>query len=386
MADNIADILKQARALFDDGRFEEARLQLERNLTEVPSDTKLLNFLAYLYYRLNNLEKARDTYRRLTSIEVDNLVAWSNLGLINYKLGLYDDAAGAFEEYLKQQPDDSKVLEYMSLVMNRLGRPASARSFHSQAMSGRIGSVAPAAGEPGGEGGGGTPADAESQREQSFAPIRTSDLGEWCLGFSVDLDPLPPFSPSTSRYLPVRISSPLLFPMPSLVSWRGILVFDQGANPYGRIPREYRDDRLILLSAEGNGSLWLTHDAGGITSVSLNRETLFVNAHRLVAVEPSLDIEWHPLGKRKFLPGLAVLRISGSGNLALAAGDGATGAAVREGSPQMIVPRRLVAWTEGLDAAIDDGEDLKKLKGLIDPPLIRIEGTGAILMAAESGR
>lgn len=52
----------------------------------------------------------------------------------------------------------------------------------------------------------------------------------------------------------------------------------------------------------------------------------------------------------------------------------------------MFIPRRLAAWTDGLTAAIDAGDDLKKLKGLIDPPLIRIEGTGAVLMAAETGR
>ncbi len=380
MGDNIVDILKQAKALFSEGRFEEARLQLERNLAENPSNTELLNLLAYLYYRLNNLEKARDTYRRLTSLDAENLVAWSNLGLIDYKLGLYDEAAGAFEEYLHRQPDDTKVLEYMSLVMNRLGRPASARSFHKQAMAGRDPNSATEGADTGD-----TPVG-ESRREQSYAPIRTSELGEWCLGFSADSDPLPPFSPSTSRFLPVRISSPLLFPMTSLASWRGILVFDQGPNPYGRIPREFRDDQLILIAAEGNGSLWLTHDAGGITSVSLDRETLFVNAHRLVAIEPSLEIEWQPLGKRKFLPGLAVLRLSGTGSVALAAGDGAAGATIREGSPQMLIPRRLAAWTEGLAAAIDTGDDLNKLKGLIDLPLIRIEGTGAILMAAETGR
>ncbi len=380
MGDNIVDILKQAKALFGEGRFEEARLQLERNLAENPSNTELLNLLAYLYYRLNNLDKARDTYRRLTTLDAENLVAWSNLGLIDYKLGLYDEAAGAFEEYLRRQPDDTKVLEYMSLVMNRLGRPASARSFHNQAMAGRDPNPAAEGADTGD-----TPVG-ESHREQSFAPIRTSELGEWCLGFSADSDPLPPFSPSTSRFLPVRISSPLLFPMTSLASWRGILVFDQGPNPYGRIPREFRDDRLILIAAEGNGSLWLTHDAGGITSVSLDRETLFVNAHRLVAIEPSLEIEWQPLGKRKFLPGLAVLRLSGTGSVALAAGEGAAGATIREGSPQMLIPRRLAAWTEGLAAAIDAGDDLKKLKGLIDPPLIRIEGTGAVLMAAETGR
>ncbi len=388
------ETLVKAKELFERGKVAEARTLLVQGLGTFPDDPKILNFLAYIYYKLGDLEKARDAYRKVVAMEPDNLSAWSNLGLITYKLGFFDEALSVFQEHLRRKPDDPKVLSYVRLVEDKVKKASAAREKASPttgegAPAGREGTQRdffqadetmeegrrPSA--PRGE----EEAAATAVPEQAVAMDEGLSFKRWCEGFA---DQAPPpgrqFHDLSTGMVSARLEERLYFALSSLVAYRGIVLFDQGLNPYGKIPRAHRHDSLILLSAEGNGHLWLTHAAGWPVTLRLENEAFQLNAHRLVAFESCLECEWVPLGKAGYLNGLAAVRLSGSGRVILAAGEGLVSIAVKQGVPVFVRPPTVVAWTAGLDPEPDKGADLKKVRDFFDGPFLRFEGKGTLFL------
>ncbi len=357
---------RRAKSLFELNRFQEAKNVLEDGLAANPGDSKTLNFLAYLYYRLGEMDKSRDAYRRLAGLEPENLAVWSNLGMVLLKQGLLEEARQSFEEYLSRQPGDAKILSYMAMVKAKLDRAASAREHAPPAEEVR------------------TVPTPEVPRVAEIEAVEASDqaeeavrLREWQRVFEEDLIPAArPYHGLSTRLVTMRLEGRVVFSLPSLAGYTGIVVLDQGVNPYGRIPRSYRSDGLVLMAAEGNGRLWLTHAAGWLVILALEDESLVLNAHHLVAFESTLESQWLPVGKDGFLPGLAALKLTGRGRCILAAGEGMAAVGVKAGAPVYMRPSSLVAWTPDLEAASDAGDDLKKVKDFFDTPFVRLEGSG----------
>ncbi len=387
-AEDLKETLKQAKTLFDQGSLAQARDLLERGLPGGAQDSRLLNFLAYLHYKLDNLPRARDLYRRLTSLEPDNLSVWSNLGLVAMKMGLLDEARRAFEAFLERKPDDPKVRDYLEGIRGKTeviagatpaaGPPVGASASPPRPEALQTPVPVPAPPSP--------PAEAPAEAATP-SPADAVSLGEWIRLFQEEeVQSSHQYHSLSSCLVGVRLDNRVVFALPSLTMYHGITVFGQGPNPYGKIPRSYRSDDIILMAAEGNGTLWLTHDASWLVTLSLNHEALCLNAHRLVAFDDTVECEWIPLGKERFLPGLAALRLSGRGRVVLALGGGLVSAEVKPGTSLYLRPSSVVAWTDGLRADVDGGEDLKKVKGFFDGPFLRFEGMGRVFVAAGTGR
>jgi uncharacterized protein (AIM24 family) len=390
MPDDIRDILKRAKALFDEGKLEEARAALDVELSTNPKDAKLLNFLAYLSYRLGDLGRARDTYRRLTGLDPENLTVWSNLGIISFKLELFEEARIAFLEYLKREPQDAKVLSYMARVMEKMDRTDTAKEFQRKAReqepaasavteaqaSGGDEAVAPVPEEPPRVAS--PPVSVEPPRDPLEGAV---PLQEWLDSFDEEDGAAGRrFSLLSSVLVSVALEQRLVFSLPTLVSYNGIVVFESVPDPYGKIPRDCRSDSLVLMAAEGNGTLRLTHPAGWPVALKLETEALVLNAHNILAFDATLDTEWVPLGKEKHLPGLTTLRLAGQGILVLAAGEGLSSVALPDGMPVFVRPSAVVAWTGNLDPMVDSGDDFKKVKRMFEGPFLRFEGEGRILI------
>lgn len=389
-------ILKDARDLFDAGRMDEARDVLQEGLSTGPADPRVLHFLAYLHYRLGDLDKSRDTYRRLTGIDPENLTVWSNLGIVAFKMGHHEEARVAFEEYLGRKPDDPKILSYMAMVMKKMGRQAAAEKYQVKAAGGKIPRDEAARTVPEGAWG---PQQAEGEEmPPAVAPGESSEsaeeadmegavsLEEWGRCFDEEgILPEKRYCSLSQHVISVKLENRIHFTLPSLIMYHGIVVFERGPISYSRIPRKFRRDSLVLMSAEGNGKLWLTHDAGCLVTIHLGREAIGLNTHRLVAFESSLECESVLLGNSPFLPGMAALRLSGTGKVILAAGEGMASSGIVPGTPCYIRPASLVAWTDGLQIAVDSGEDFRKTMKSGDGNFLRIEGAGRIFIAGGPG-
>jgi uncharacterized protein (AIM24 family) len=393
--EDIKQILARAKHLFDIGQLEEAREALEQGLTVDAENAEIHRGLAYLYYKLGEFEKSRQAYLKLIGMEPGNVSLWSNLGLVYLQTGKYRDSLQAFDEYLKHKPDDEKIISYRARLLAKISRgeeppleeptapePKEETDSEREKLLTETGieeddlEDAPVETTVQVEQAAVTASD--DYWEESLAADQAIPLTVWCRGLEEKSAGPGRFQTLSQGLAAVRLERRLVFSIPSLVMYRGVVVFQKGPQPYGRIPRKHRRDDLHLGAAEGNGDLWLSHGAGGLVILSLENEALPLNAHRLVAFEEGLEAQWLPVGKSGFIQGLAVLRLSGSGRIVLAAGEEAASIQVEMGNLTFIDPSSVVAWTDGLEPGFDVGEDLKKARGLSENLFLRFEGEGSV--------
>src|SRR5712691_6350227 len=86
----------RGREAFQEGRFAEARRDLEHAQKLRPDDSDVLNLLGLVYFKANAFPEAEVIYRRLAKENPNVFILHSNLGLILFKQGKLEDA----EEFL----------------------------------------------------------------------------------------------------------------------------------------------------------------------------------------------------------------------------------------------------------------------------------------------
>jgi tetratricopeptide (TPR) repeat protein len=91
----ISEVLTQYTA--GDGSGTE---ELEEKLSRDPGNVQLLDWLAFMYYSNNDIEKARDAYQRLIDLDGENQSAYYYLGNTHFKLDHVSEAFGCWEELL----------------------------------------------------------------------------------------------------------------------------------------------------------------------------------------------------------------------------------------------------------------------------------------------
>ena len=85
------------RIYLSTNRPKEAAAEYEQAYARAPDSVRVLNNLGTAYFSLGDLDKARGVYQQSLSVE-PTLTAYSNLGLVLYDQGLYEEAAIQFEQ------------------------------------------------------------------------------------------------------------------------------------------------------------------------------------------------------------------------------------------------------------------------------------------------
>src|SRR5688572_8581925 len=88
----------RGREAFQQGRFAEARTELETSQRLRPEDSDVLNLLGLVYFKTNAYPEAEVIYRRLIQENPNVFILHSNLGLILFKEGKNEDA----EQFLRR--------------------------------------------------------------------------------------------------------------------------------------------------------------------------------------------------------------------------------------------------------------------------------------------
>ncbi len=96
-----------ATVLFNQGKINEAIVELSKAVGEDPAYVPARVNLAYAYERLNRLDEAIDEYRAAIALDPENFLARNNLGVLLDKKGQYDAAIAEFERALKSRPGDA---------------------------------------------------------------------------------------------------------------------------------------------------------------------------------------------------------------------------------------------------------------------------------------
>jgi uncharacterized protein (AIM24 family) len=106
----------RGREAFQEGRYGEARNELEKAQKMRPDDSDVLNLLGLVYFKTNALPEAEVIYRRLAEENPSVFVLHSNLGLILFKLGKPDDAERYLLRAIELRPNYAKSHLYLGML------------------------------------------------------------------------------------------------------------------------------------------------------------------------------------------------------------------------------------------------------------------------------
>src|SRR5436305_8769404 len=106
----------RGREAFQEGRYAEARRELENAQKLRPDDSDVLNLLGLVYFKTNAFPEAEVIYRRLAAENPNVFILHSNLGLILFKQGKLDEAQRFLLRSIELRPNYAKSHLYLGLL------------------------------------------------------------------------------------------------------------------------------------------------------------------------------------------------------------------------------------------------------------------------------
>ena len=112
----------RGREAFHEGRYAEARRELENAQRLRPDDADVLNLLGLVYFKTNAFPEAEVIYRRLVRDNQGVFTLHSNLGLILFKQGKLDEAEPYLLRAIEIRPNYAKSHLYLGLLYRQRGK------------------------------------------------------------------------------------------------------------------------------------------------------------------------------------------------------------------------------------------------------------------------
>ncbi len=112
----------RGREAFQEGRYGEARRELEAAQRLRPEDADVLNLLGLVYFKTNAFPEAEVIYRRLIGENPNVFILHSNLGLILFKQGKNDEAEQFLRRAVDLRPNYAKSHLYLGLLYRQKRR------------------------------------------------------------------------------------------------------------------------------------------------------------------------------------------------------------------------------------------------------------------------
>jgi uncharacterized protein (AIM24 family) len=106
----------RGREAFQEGRYAEARKELENAQRLRPDDADVLNLLGLVYFKTNAFPEAEVIYRRLAHENPNVFILHSNLGLILFKQAKLDEAEQYLLRAVELRPNYAKSHLYLGLL------------------------------------------------------------------------------------------------------------------------------------------------------------------------------------------------------------------------------------------------------------------------------
>ncbi|MGA7614088.1 MAG: tetratricopeptide repeat protein, partial [Thermoanaerobaculia bacterium] len=106
----------RGREAFQEGRYAEARKELEIAQRFRPDDSDVLNLLGLVYFKTNAFPEAEVIYQRLVQENPSVFILHSNLGLILFKQGKLEEAEQYLLRAVELRPNYSKSHLYLGLL------------------------------------------------------------------------------------------------------------------------------------------------------------------------------------------------------------------------------------------------------------------------------
>jgi uncharacterized protein (AIM24 family) len=106
----------RGREAFQEGRYAEARRELEAAQRLRPDDADVLNLLGLVYFKTNAFPEAEVIYRRLIAENPNVFILHSNLGLIFFKQGKQEESEHYLLRAVELRPNYAKSHLYLGLL------------------------------------------------------------------------------------------------------------------------------------------------------------------------------------------------------------------------------------------------------------------------------
>jgi tetratricopeptide (TPR) repeat protein/uncharacterized protein (AIM24 family) len=433
----------RGREAFHEGRYAQARLELEGAQRHRPNDSDVLNLLGLVYFKTNAYPEAEVIYRRLVEENPGVFTLHSNLGLILFKLGNLDEAERFLLRAVELRPNYAKSHLYLGLLYKQrhkyglalehlqfAGAEKAVREVEAEMKGQKRVPVAPAAPvtpppvtQP-------VPAPAPPRVvRQTPAPMVDSSTipGAFVPRASEPVAPIapppgprplpPPVSPvaepavavSAARKLQDAVDETAQIEQPRLDLGRKI----EGASKTftlhenGFLEINFRRSVHIkkgtvssytgnlkflaepgalggsttLFRVEGEGKLFLFERGRKTFLLDLHDEFIYVEGGNLLALEDSLSARVESVYDSSYQKKIDTVKIFGKGSLAISTSIEPLTLRVTRDYPLSISSTALVAWTGNLIPTVIDDSRLESV--MIDSTAqsfkIRFDGDGVVV-------
>ena len=417
----------RGREAFQEGRYAEARRELEGAQRLRPDDSDVLNLLGLVYFKTNAFPEAEVIYRRLVKENPNVFILHSNLGLILFKQGKLDEAEQFLLRAVELRPNYAKSHLYLGLLYRQRRklepalehlkfagadklvkevegemRPADTVRSAPKPIAAQTGKVdrittakIPAIKTMPGT----TPTPAPQPAPVAPPPPPPPPIPETAAGVTaarklqdaVDETPLheekrldlghkiegasKTFALHENGFLEINFARSVHVKRGTVSSYSGNLKFVAESGLVGTTAQ-------TLVKAVGQGKIFVYEKGRKTFLLDLNEEFIYVEGHNLLALEDTLTYRVEPIYDSTYQRKIDTVKIFGKGSLAISTSIEPLTLRVTREYPLSISSNALVAWTGNLIPTVMDDKTLENvmIENVDDAGFkIRFEGDGVVV-------
>ncbi len=372
----------RGREAFQDGRYGEARQQLESAQRLRPNDSDVLNLLGLVYFKTSAFPEAEVIYRRLVEENPNVFILHSNLGLILFKQEKLEDSERHLLRAIELRPNYSKSHLYLGLLYKMKKKQglalehlrfAGAEKAASEVEQ-ELKAAGPRAATP-------PPTPAISKRQAAAPPSATAKepepfpdaaaasaqtaarklqeaVDETQLGEDKRID-LGRRIESASRtfvlhengFLEINFDRSVHVKRGTISSYSGNLKFAAESGLMGTTA-------ATLVRAQGAGKIFVYDKGRKAFLLDLNDEFIFVEGGNLLALDDSLTYRLEPIYDNAYQKKIDTVKIFGKGSLAISTSIEPLTMRVTREYPLSISSNALVAWTGALIPTVIEQDEI----------------------------
>jgi uncharacterized protein (AIM24 family) len=428
----------RGREGFQEGRYGEARRELEAAQKMRPDDSDVLNLLGLVYFKTNSFPEAEVIYRRLASENPNVFILHSNLGLILFKQGNLDEAERFLLRAVELRPNYAKSHLYLGLLYRQrkkygialehlrfAGADKLVREVEAE-MRPSVTPPAPAPAPPPARPV--APPERTTQKMQALKSIPTDDeirraaIAAATQPGKVPTPAAPPAKPATppqpeaaahtaarklqdavdetqhvedkridiasrkiegasktfalheNGFLEINFARNVHVKRGTVSSYSGNLKFVAESGLLGTTAQ-------TLVKAAGHGKIFVYEKGRKAFLLDLNDEFIYVEGRNLLALEDSLTYRVESIYDGSYQRKIDTVKIFGKGSLAISTSIEPLTLRVTREYPLSISSEALVAWTGNLIPTVVDDKSLENvmIEGDAAGFKIRFEGDGVVV-------
>ena len=397
----------RGREAFQEGRYAEARRELESAQKLRPDDPDVLNLLGLVYFKTNAFPEAEVIYRRLAKENPNVFILHSNLGLILFKQGKLEEAEQYLLRAVELRPNYAKSHLYLGLLYRqrkKLGlamdhlrfagadklmkeveaemrpttKPQPAMSDPSSVITAKIPAlpeiktaevVRPLTTQPGAS------AAARKLQEAVDQPQlleeKRIDIGG---GRKVE-GASKTFTLHENGFLEINFAASVHVKKGTVSSYSGNLKFVAESGLLGTTAQ-------TLVKAIGQGKIFVYEKGRKTFLLDLVDEFIYVEGSSLLALEETLTYRVEPIYDSAYQRKIDTVKIFGKGSLAISTAIEPLSLRVTRELPLSISSSALVAWTGNLVPTVVDDKSLENVMiGSSEEGgfKVRFEGDGVVV-------